>query len=232
MPSAPVHRLKLSEIRWLGRHRCKHGHTYLEHWKCYLKEKPKQSPIEDEQERVGFFDIESELEAEWSYMFSYGILCNDTGKVYGRVLTPKEILSGKRDGELCKELMQDFKNFDRLVVYYGKSSARRHDLPYVRTRCLKYGLDFPKYRDMWVTDLYDIVKAKMKLTRNRMVNACRVMGIEGKNYPVNPDIWQDAKIGDKKALEYIWKHNVEDLHSTRELWLRIKDFAPTSKTSV
>ena len=58
---APVHRLKKIEIVWLAKHKCKHGHTYLEHYNCYLKEMP-DGRI---QEKVGFLDIETTgLDAE------------------------------------------------------------------------------------------------------------------------------------------------------------------------
>lgn len=227
---APVKRLKHQEIVWLSTRRCRHGHSFLEHWTCYEKNPPKDSPLETNQERIGYFDIESsDLNAEFGYVFSYAIL-DDSGKVCGRVLTPEEILSNNFDRKLMAELAQDLKEFDRLVVYWGKSW--RFDIPMVRSRCEKYHVPFPKYREMWVTDLYDIVKSKLRLRRNRMQNACNFLGIESKTHPLEADIWQTAVTGNKKSLQWIWDHNVEDVKSTRELWLRLKDYAPISKTSI
>ena len=62
---APIHRLNKKELVWLGSHICRHGHTYLEHYNCYLQEKPS---IE---EKVGFLDIETfGLDADFAVMLT------------------------------------------------------------------------------------------------------------------------------------------------------------------
>ena len=180
---------------------------------------------------MGYLDIESTgLNANWDYVISYGIL-SDNGKIYGRVLTRNEVRNPKIiDKELMKEFAKDIQDFDRVVVYWGRD--RRHDIPFLRTRCLKWKAHFPLYKDILVTDLYDLVKNKLKLHRNRMQNACEFLGIPSKKHPMNPDQWQAAKLGEAKSLKYIWEHNKEDILSTRELYKVMEPFSSSRKLSI
>ena len=222
-----LNRLKKDEILWLWNHYCRHGHRYIEHLNCFLEEKPTDM-IE---ERIGFLDIETTgLNANWDYIISWAMVDNE-GKVYGRVLTKKEVLDWKKlDKKLMKEFSETIKNFDRVVVYWGKD--RRHDLPFLRTRCLKWKVYFPLYREVFVTDMYDIVKGKLRLHRNRLENVCDFLGIPAKEHRLDPDIWQKAKLGDKKSLKWIWLHNLEDVISLKAVYERLNEFSASRKVSI
>ena len=183
------------------------------------------------EERIGFLDIETTgLNANWDYIISWAMVDNE-GKVYGRVLTKKEVLDWKKlDKKLMKEFSETIKNFDRVVVYWGKD--RRHDLPFLRTRCLKWKVYFPLYREVFVTDMYDIVKGKLRLHRNRLENVCDFLGIPAKEHRLDPDIWQKAKLGDKKSLKWIWLHNLEDVISLKAVYERLNEFSASRKVSI
>ncbi|MCG6536345.1 MAG: ribonuclease H-like domain-containing protein, partial [Syntrophales bacterium LBB04] len=128
-----------------------------------MKESPDDSPFK---ERVGYFDIEaSGLNATFAYMFSYCIIGSD-GSQCGRVLTPSEIRTGKFDEKLTEEMARDLRKYHRIVTYYG--GDHRFDLPFVRTRSIKHGVDFPLYKEVYATDLYPIVRNKLKLHSNRL----------------------------------------------------------------
>jgi len=89
-----LNRLKKSEILWLYNHSCKHGHRYTEHIKCYLSEKPDDSPVN---QKVAAFDIEtSNLKATFGIVFSYAFKQTD-GTILGRAVTPKEMNKGILD---------------------------------------------------------------------------------------------------------------------------------------
>ena len=60
-----------------------------------------------------------------------------------------------------------------------------------------------------------------------MDDACRFFGIPSKATPLNPDIWQDALCGEKKAIDYILQHNKEDVISLEKLWKKVIDYKPT-----
>jgi len=217
--------LPKSDIVWLASHRCSHGHTYLSHYECYKKE-----VLGGQADRIGFFDIESSgLEANFAIMFSYAIL-DEQGEVHGRTVTQDEVKSGVWDYQLCKELVDDFRKFDKIIGYYIKD--RRFDLPFVRSRCMHHGIDFPKYGELKIQDLYDSVKNKMKLRRSGLVNACEFLGIKSKGHPLDFNVWLKAWQGDPKTLNYIWTHNVEDVESTRDLYNRVKDYTRKSNTSI
>jgi uncharacterized protein YprB with RNaseH-like and TPR domain len=114
MPKCPVHLLKKSKIIWLANHLCKHGHSYLEHYSCYLSEKP-------EENRVGFLDIEtSNLDADFGIMLAYCVKIEGENKILGRHLTEEETLNKKQpDKQLVKELIHDMSQFNLLYTYYG-----------------------------------------------------------------------------------------------------------------
>ena len=89
----PVHRLKKDTLIWLNNHYCeKHRHTYLQHYQCYLDEKP-------ETEKTAVLDIEtSNLKAD------YGIVLTWCLKPLGKktlfdVITPADIAKGRNGDE-------------------------------------------------------------------------------------------------------------------------------------
>lgn len=226
---APIRQLKKSDIEWLASHKCRHGgHNYLEHYQCYLNERPPDSPFV---EKVGFFDIETTgLKADYHYILSYAIRSDDDDNLLGRVLTPEEIKGGIFDKDLLREMCSDLLLFHRVVGHY--CGDNRFDLPFVRSRAVKLGYDFPLYKDVWVTDTWAILKQKFCLSSNRLASACVHFGIPAKQHPITPDLWQAAGIGEKKALKYIWEHNVEDVDSTRLLYHKIAPYVANAKRSI
>lgn len=213
---------------WLATHRCKrHNRLYIEHPHCYFVDKPQDGPID---ERVGFFDIEaSNLHADFGFIISYAFkeLNRD---VFGRVLKPKEIRQGIFDKHLTEQLCEDIRKFTRVIVYWGKNY--RFDIPYVRTRAVKWGCDFPKQKELIVNDLYDTVRSKLRLHRNRLQTACDEFDIPSKGHRLDPKKWQMAQAGNKEALDWIYEHNKEDVISTELLWKRLVDYSSHPNTSI
>jgi uncharacterized protein YprB with RNaseH-like and TPR domain len=218
----------------LSRMTCKkHYHSYLVHPQCAFNDgiliTTNNGKTIQLKEKIGFVDIETAgLQADFHYIFSYCIKELD-GKVYKRLLTPKEVRNRKiRDKLLMKQFCKDVEQFTRVVTYYGSG----FDLPFLRTRAIFWGLDFPIYKSIYTTDVYYIIKHKFRLHRNRMETACRTFGIPCKTHPINPEIWQDAMTGDKKALQYILEHNVEDVISLELLWKKVNQYALENKRSI
>jgi uncharacterized protein YprB with RNaseH-like and TPR domain len=67
--------------------------------------------------------------------------------------------------------------------------------------------------------------------RRRMDDACRLFNIPSKAHPLNPDIWQDALAGNTKALDYILKHNEEDIISLQNLYKKVIKYKETRTTT-
>jgi len=231
LPTSKINwnRLLKRDFLWLANHRCTHGNRYIEHISCYLREKPllDDAPVV---ERIGFLDIEtSNLNADFGYIISWCIKVLD-GEIIESILTPEDINTHTFDKRIISELCSLMRTFDRLVVYYGKDY--RFDVPYVRTRALHHGIDFPGHKELVITDLFDVVKKKLRLHRNRLATACDFLDIPAKGHTLNPTIWQKAMSGDKASLDWILEHNREDVISTELLWKRLEKFSPNSNTSI
>lgn len=223
--------LKKDELHYLMSHYCKHGHSYIEHIQCFEKEKGtilKGNIIPDE--KIGFFDIEaSNLNADFGYIISYCIKEMD-GEISGYLLSPKEIRTHVFDQYLMKQLIADLKRFDRIVVYWGANW--RFDIPFCRTRALHWDYEFPVYRERWVEDCFNLVKAKLRLHRNRLETACEYFNIPAKQHRLNPTEWQQAMAGCKESLEYIYEHNKEDVISLEILWKKLQSFGNRTRSSI
>jgi uncharacterized protein YprB with RNaseH-like and TPR domain len=224
---APIKKLKKSDIEWLADNRCRaHGMPFLEHYNCWIKEQP-ASPIT---ERIGCLDIESSnLKASFGIVLSYCIKEMD-GPIDEYVIKPSQLKDGSFDRELLKKFYHDAGKFHRLVVYWGKD--RRHDVPFLRTRAMKQGVDFPLYKEILVVDLYDWVKNKMSLHSSRLATACEELGIEAKGHKLSGDIWLKALSGDAASLNWILEHNREDVRSTEALYKRLEPFVMNRKVSI
>lgn len=214
-------KLSKTEILWLSRNTCKHRHSYLQHFSCLAAEKAKH-------EKIGILDIEaSGLRADFGYVFSYAIKDFD-GKIHGRTLTPDEIRDGTYDKNLVKEFIDMCSNYERFVTFFGTW----YDLPFLRTRALYWGHKFPEYDSIRHTDLWMVIKKKFKLRNNRLQTACDFFDIKSKGHPMKPRQWWEANTGNKKALDYIWTHNIEDVISTEKLYKKVTGQFKEMQTSI
>jgi uncharacterized protein YprB with RNaseH-like and TPR domain len=225
---APVRRLTKDKIIWLAEHHCKHGITYLEHYNCFLRESPPDSPFS---EKIGFFDIETtNFNADYAFLLSYAILDMDSDELIVNVIKPDEIHSQIFDKRLIQDLVKDLRKFSRIVVYHG--TDYHFDIPFCRTRALRWGIEFPAYRELYVNDLYMAVKSKLKIARKQLKTVCDLFGIPAKEHPGKPDIWIRASVGDPEALEYVKVHNIEDVISLKQLWIKLKDMILIGRRSI
>lgn len=150
------------------------------------------------------------------------------GETVTRCVTPAEIRARKYDKRLCQQFLEDINEFDRLVTYYGTG----FDIPFLRTRCLTWGLGFPPMGSVFHTDLYYAVRNKLRLSGNRLQSACTQFGIPSKETPLTPAVWRDAGTGCPKALALVLAHNVEDVASTEQLWDLLAGQVKANKTSL
>ncbi|MBU1067339.1 ribonuclease H-like domain-containing protein [Patescibacteria group bacterium] len=226
MSRIPVRSLSKNQLIWMGENKCKHGHLYLSHYNCYINEVRGNL-------RTCIFDIESggSLTADWGFMLTYAIK-EFNGKTHCDCITPKEIRKQTRDKRLVRECCDRLNEFDIIVVYYGKDAPNRHDLPFLRTRAVKWGIDnFPIYKQIRVIDVYDIIKCKFKFARRSMDNACKLFGIEGVNKPWIPDVWHNAMAGDQKGTDYIMEHNIDDVERLEKLYKAVIRYRETFTTT-
>lgn len=221
---APVHRLKKAEIISLANGRCRHGHTYLEHYQCYLDEH------KNEEEKVGFLDIEtSNLDANFGVILTWAI--NSNGIITNDRLSKEDIErydSDKIDTRIVKNLVEELFKYDRIVTYYGK----RFDIPFLRTRALYDNIDFPVYGSLKHDDVYFWVKYKLKLNSNRMEVAARTIFGETDKTHIEFKYWIAGTRGDEEALSYILDHNIKDVEELERVYYKLVDFARRQDSSI
>lgn len=220
----------LSKDEIIRRHKwhCNCGHTGLEHPNCYEGKFGKEI-------KVGFADIEaSNLTATFGIIYTYCIKELD-GKIIKRAISLDDLHNATFDKNLIIKFIEDSKRFTHLIWHYGGFN-RSFDVPFLRTRAVKWGLLFPEYKCMYVGDTYPILKNKFKLHSNRLETACEFFHIPAKQHKLNPDVWLSMITGNKKlmqkAISYILQHNSEDVVSLEKLWKKINKFTRLGKTSI
>ena len=203
----PVKKLRKMDLEWLGTHYCRHFHTFLEHYHCFISENPDTAPMH---EKIGIFDIETTgLKANWSHMLCWCVKEQGIDIIHEDLITRDEARN-KDDKRIIRSAVAEIKKYDRVVGWYSS----RFDLPYVRSRAIFHGIDFPAYRDLYHTDLYYAARNKLALHSNRLATVCQFFGIAAKQHPMTPELWQKSGAGNKKALATVLKHCREDVKST------------------
>jgi uncharacterized protein YprB with RNaseH-like and TPR domain len=148
-------------------------------------------------------------------------------KILSRTVTKQEIKTCL-DKEVVKQCIKDLSECDRIVTYYGK----RFDLPFLRTRALYWGLDFPNYGEIIHDDIYFIIKHRFCLSRSRMENACRTLIGRTEKTHIDASYWIKALQGDKEAINYIHNHCKRDVRDLERLYHKVINFSRRQDTSI
>jgi len=228
----PIHRLKKDDWMWLFTHHCKHGHRYTEHYSCYLADYPNMVHPSALVEKVGFLDIEtSNLDANFGIILTYCIKVGGkktilTGQVNGKDIA--KYPSDKTDTRVVQSLVTDMLKFDRIVTHYGS----RFDIPFIRTRALYDGVDFPQFGSIRQDDTWIMARHKLKLNSNRLETIARtILGSSDKTH-LEFKYWIAATRGDEKAIAYILQHNKFDVTDLEKIWLKLRGFSRFTCTSI
>ena len=224
--------------------RCIHRHSIDEHPACFYEGTVLDKRVDQSKAwwtqpgmKIGYLDIESDgLKADFATMLSWCIKEKD-GKVTGEMITKNELFNSESpDKRLIDHLIAEMRKYTILVTYYGTN----FDLPFIRTKSIRYGLDFPHYifndKDKLVPeishfDIFYTVKSKLLLSRSSLDNACDYFGIKGKT-PIDKDVWRKAKYGDRNALLTVLDHNRGDVVILEELHNRLTEFGKWTKRGV
>jgi uncharacterized protein YprB with RNaseH-like and TPR domain len=221
MADINFHSMKKKDMETFLTGYCRHRHRYMEHPNCFLVEQGYEL-------KEGYLDIEaSNLKANFGIMLSYCIKTKGKKEIKERVITKEELMDGTLDKRLVEDCINDIMSYDKIYGYY----STRFDIPFIRSRALYWGIEFPPYDVVKHKDVYYMVRNKLCLHRNRLEDACRLMGIEGKTH-LNGNYWIKALTGDKESLEYILDHNEQDVIILEKLHNRLKDFVKDTNTSI
>ena len=221
----PIHKMLKADILWLADHRCKHNHSYLEHYSCILIENSEGSPFK---EKVGIFDIETTgLKANWSHMLCWCMKENGKDIIHEDLITRTEVRN-KNDKRIIQSAVNEIKKYDRIIGWYSS----RFDLPYLRSRAIYHGIDFPGYKELCQTDAYYIARSKLALHSNRLASVCQFFGVEAKGHPMTPELWVKSGAGDPESLAIVLEHCREDVNATDEVYQLLKKYSPETKRSI
>ena len=211
--------------------RCIHRHNGYQHPKCY-----RDAFIEEE--KIGFLDIETEdLRADFGVIFGYCIKDASSDKVYSDHLTLKDINKYKscdrekdprEDTRVLEHLVSDMGNFNRLVGHY----SCKFDLPYIRTRAVMCGVEFPEFGEYFQIDTWLILKKKFKLSRNSLENGCRkLLGVTNKDH-LSLSIKHGVLRGEEWTIKDTMEHCRKDVLDTEALYKKIYGYAHTTRSSI
>ena len=158
------------------------------------------------------FDIETtDLEADRGV-----VLCAsfESSRAPGRVKTLRNDrmspgwAKGVRgdDRALVEAVCDLIRAHDVLVAHNGN----RFDLPFLRTRALRWGL--APLREHKIVDPLTVAWRKFKLRSNRLGAISDYLGIPDRKTPLDMSIWADAMLnGSKKAMDLIVAHCEADV---------------------
>lgn len=203
---------------------CSHRMPYQQHPNCFKMEILQGF----KKEKIGYLDIEtSHLKANMGIIFTYYIKTHNKNKYYSGKIKVSDLRNETKDKKIVEKLINDMKKFDVIVTYYGS----RFDIPFIRTRAVKWGLDFPLYKHIIHKDVYYIIKHRFCFSRNTLENACKLFKIDGKNH-LDFEVWLKAVTGDKKSLDYIYLHNKHDVDILNRLYNKVMVYVRNDKKSI
>lgn len=184
-------------------------------------------------ERIGCLDIEaSNLRADFGIVLSWCIKTSEEDTIYYDCLTSKDLQQGTLDRRLMETLINTLWKYDRIVGHYSS----RFDVPFIRTRAMKWDLEFPTYGMLWHSDVWRWAKYKLCLSSNRQGNVASAVQHFDVKTKMHPEKWLAVQFGSKaerkEALEYVLDHNEKDVRQLDGNYLKLKPFIKERRTSL
>lgn len=204
---------------------CKHRHNGWVHPACYEKEKGVA-------ERVGMLDIEtSNLKADFGVILSWCFKTLGDKKISWGLISKKDVSDGIYDKRIVEEFIGTIWNYDRIVTHYGT----RFDVPFLRTRAIRWRVDgnFPKYGEMYHSDVWQMSRSKLCISRNRQDTISRAIKTPDIKTRIHPDIWLKVQMTqDTESLKYILDHNKKDVRQLEANFKKLEPYVRLGRTSI
>ena len=123
------------------------------------------------------------------------------------------------DKELVKQVCALVRKHDVVVAHNGG----RFDIPMLRTRALRWGLE--PLKEVKNVDPCFIAFRKFKLRSNSLGRIADFVGIKDKKTPLDMSIWADVMLnGDQKGMDLIVKHCEADIRVLKGVLNFVKPF--------
>ena len=209
------------QYQWLWENGCVHRHRYSRHFSCFLK---KYGIVE----RVGFLDIEtSNLKANFGIVLCWCILADDD-TLYQDWLTKKDVLSGDEDKRVISTCIDTMRTFDRVCGHY----STYFDIPFLRSRAIIHGLDFPKHGELYHTDVWRMAKKSLCLHSNRQDVVAE--SLQGKTIKtrISHPAWRQAMMGNEDAAMEVLEHCNCDVRDLKKNYTSLLPYCKILKSSI
>lgn len=129
--------------------------------------------------------------------------------------------AGRRgdDKEIVKKANALLRSHDVIVAHNGT----RYDLPFLRTRAVKWGLE--PLKEHKIVDPLSIAWRKFRLQRNSLGSISSLLELSDRKTPLDLAVWADAMLnGSKKAMDLIVEHCVADVKVLSGVLPHVKPF--------
>jgi uncharacterized protein YprB with RNaseH-like and TPR domain len=109
------------------------------------------------------------------------------------------------DSAVVKAIAAELAKYDLVAIHNGMN----YDVPFLKTRMMRWRLPaMPKQK---VIDTCQLMRRQLRLSSNSLARSTDFLGFNTKS-SVDGDLWLRASLdGDKRAMNYIVKHCVQDV---------------------
>lgn len=174
--------------------------------------------------RIATFDIETTaLSADFGVILC-AVVKEQTPNAKPQVFRADELnphWDSKRsfDKPVVKAILDCLCEYDVLVAHNGL----KFDIPFIRTRLAKWRLH--SLPDIKLIDPVQLARNKMRMSYNSLERLADYLGVNSKT-PVTGDMWMRAALdGDRKSMDYIVKHCIEDVYTLDKIVDMVKPYS-------
>ena len=123
------------------------------------------------------------------------------------------------DRQIVRLINQLIRRHDVIVAHNGA----KFDLPFLRTRALRWGLR--PLMEPKIVDPLQIAWRKLKLRSNRLGSISDHLGIKDRKTPLDMSVWADATLnGTRRSMNLIVKHCIADIKVLAGVLEHVKPF--------
>ncbi len=170
------------------------------------------------------FDLEtSNLNADFGVILC-GVVKGDGGKpkvFRADQLNNKWDKCRSDDTSVLRALVTELDRYDIWIAHNGA----RFDVPFLRTRLLKWGL--PPLPNKKLIDPVQLARNKLKMSYNSLEQVANHLGVNSKT-SVEPNLWLKAALdGCRRSMHYIVEHCVQDVLVLEKVVGALKSYSTT-----
>lgn len=158
---------------------------------------------------MAFLDIEAtDLKGNFGRLLCFSV-ADSFGKVVSFRSDDPEYQSAKRrdDSKLAVAIRDYLETFD---VWVGWNS-KMYDIPFINTRLLIHEQRPLRADIMHIDPMYKAGRGSLTLHSRRLDAVAKTFRLDAQKTALDPDIWQDAAEGERKAMDYVVEHCEADV---------------------